>query len=223
LDIRASVSGRILANALANIVEQHAGDKKATAAALDAFASEKNVRRVRWAENLTVIPLVDRKSHRIYKGVVGDGNHCYELFVGKRDKWTGDVISKFTANSPGYQRFAASHEFRRSAYSGAPLVMRLIQGDSVRICVDGHERIYRVQRFTTGTIVLAFQWGAGDQERNPLHISGIEPVKRVSPSTLQNLRGRRVFVDILGRVFDPGFKDAAPNTGGRGRGAVSLG
>jgi CRISPR-associated endonuclease Csn1 len=222
-DIRRAVPDRHIAEAIAAIVEQSGTDRKARMAALDAFSEASNVRRVRWVENRSIIPLARRGSLQVYKGVVGDGNHCYEIFAGQNGRWTGEVVSKFTANGPEFQRFMCSDEYRTRAFSGHPLVMRLIQGDTVRVGVGERELVYRVQRFTDGTIVLAYHVGAGDQERNPLRISGIEAVKRVAPSSLQGLRARRVFVDILGRVFDPGFKDVAPNTGDRRRRAVPVG
>jgi CRISPR-associated endonuclease Csn1 len=215
-DVRTSVRGKWLADSLAKIVDTHGADKRSTRAALDAFGQLHGIRKVRWIENQTVIPVADRKHGRVYKYLVGDGNHCYEIFEGKSGRWAGRIVSRFVANGAAYRMFSASEEYRSRTFEGEPLRLRLIQGDCVRVHVDGLDRVYRVQKFTEGVITLAYHLGAGDQTRNPLLISGIKPVIRVAPSALQSLRGRRVFVDILGRVFDPGFKDVAPDTGSRG-------
>lgn len=214
-DVRNSLGDTWLAQALAGLVEAHQDDRKALRAALDEFGQRHGIRRVRWTESQTVIPLANHQTRRVYKYVVGDGNHCYEIFRGKDGKWSGRVISRFVANGPAYRSFADSGSFRHSTFDGVPLVMRLMPGDSVRVGVDGLELVYRVQKISEGIITLAYHLGAGDQTRNPLLISGIKPVRYVAPSALQSLRGRRVFVDILGRVFDPGFKDVAPDTGSR--------
>lgn len=215
-DVRDSVGGSWLANALADLVEAHQDDRKALRAALDDFGQRHGIRRVRWTESQTVIPLADRQSRRVYKYVVGDGNHCYEIFWGKNGRWAGRIISRFVANGAAYRSFIESENSRHETFDGDSLVMRLMPGDSVRVDIDGSEQIYRVQKISGGQITLAYHLGAGDQTRNPLLISGIKPVIYVAPSALRSLRGRRVFVDILGRVFDPGFKDAAPDTGSRG-------
>lgn len=215
-DIRASIPNKWLADSLASLVEANTGDRKALVSALESFGARNSVRRVRWRENLTVIPFSRRDGGPVYKAVVGDGNYCYEIYRGTGGKAEGRVISRFVANGPAYRRFCESPDFHRKAFSGDSLVMRLIPGDMVRLLVDGQDRIYRVQKITTGKITLAYHLGAGDQTRDPLHIPGILPVMTVSPSRLLALRGRRVFVDILGRVFDPGSKDATPNTGGCG-------
>lgn len=215
-DVRGSVGGTWLAQNLSGLIETHQSDKKALRAALDEFGQRYGIRRVRWAESQTVIPLANRKTGRVYKYVVGDGNHCYEIHMGRSGRWAGHIISRFVANGIAYRKFVDSEDFRHRTFEGESLMMRLMPSDCVRVVVDDRELVYRVQKISEGIITLAYHLGAGDQTRNPLLISGIKPVIYVAPSALRSLRGRRVFVDILGRVFDPGFKDVAPDTGSRG-------
>jgi CRISPR-associated endonuclease Csn1 len=215
-DIRVSIPNRWLADSLASLVESHAGDRKAQVSALEQFGVSHSIRRVRWRENLTVIPIARRGGGPVYKAVVGDGNYCYEIYGTASGAVDGRIVSRFTANGPEFQQFVRSPDYRTKAFTGEPLIARLIVGDMVRLPVDGQERIYRVQKITQGKITLAYSLGSGDQTRDPLHIPGIRSVITVAPSRFVALHARRVFVDILGRVFDPGSKDASPNAGSRG-------
>jgi CRISPR-associated endonuclease Csn1 len=213
-DVRKAVIGSWLSESIARLLETHHSEKRALAGALEEFGKRYGIRRIRWRESQTVIPIASRNSSGIYKFVVGDGNYCYEIYAGKNGKWASDgIVSMFMANGAAYRSFQSSVEYRSRTFSGSPLIMRLIPGDYVRVRVGDTDLVYRVQQITKGKIILAYHLGAGDQTRDPLHVPGIQPVMTVAPSSLQSLHGRRVFVDILGRVFDPGFKDAAPDTG----------
>ena len=222
-DIRKSLCDRQLAENIASFLEAHAVDKSARHAALEEMSKQRNVRRVSVRENLTVIPLGDRRTGLPYKYVKGDGNYCYEIWCGKNGKWTGKVESMFTANSPRYRIFSKSPGFHATSFEGHPLTMRLLVGDMVRVTMDANDVIWRVQGLTEGEITLTHHLAAGDATRKPVHIPGISPVMRVAPSKLQALRGRRVFVDILGRVKDPGFKDVTPDSRGGGKRPIPVG
>jgi CRISPR-associated endonuclease Csn1 len=211
-EVRESICDSHLAENVATALELHKDDKALRRGAVEDIGKAMNCRKVRWRQRETVIPIAGRQSNEPYKFVKGDGNYCYEIWADASGKWTGEVLSMFVANGPEFRAFASSPTYRSRAFSGHQLQMRLVVGDTVRMALDGIEPIWRVQQITKGTITLSHHLASGDATRKPLHIPGLDVVKRVSPSTLRTLQGRRVFVDILGRVKDPGFKDVAPDS-----------
>jgi CRISPR-associated endonuclease Csn1 len=202
------------AYAIAAILAQHSTDRAARRAAVEAYGKTHHLRRLRWTENLAVIPIADRRSGQPYKYVKGDGNYCYEIWADQRGNWTGDVVDVFTANSREYSRFAADGlRYRREARKGQPLIMRLVVNDVVAIESEHSRLLYRVQQISKGKVVLAYHVAAGDPTRNGFHIPEIRTVMTVAPSVMCGLKARRVFVDILGRVFDPGCCHAGSYSG----------
>lgn len=198
---------------IAGILESFGGDVTEIKRALSQYCSANRVHRVRWRENLKVIPIRNRADGDIYKYFKGDGNYCYELFVNEKGRWDGEIISTFVANQREYQSFMRDTErYRTTTSAGKMLVMRLRVGDHVAIEVSKNRLIYKVQKMSDGRIALAYHTASGDPFKNKRHIPGIDAAKSVAPSGLKALRGRQVFVDILGRVFDPGFADARPNS-----------
>ena len=212
-DIREHVADARHATAIASLVERHQGDKAKIKAALQMYSADTGVRRLRWKESLKVIPIRRRGNGSVYKFLKGDGNYCCEIHADNKGRWVGSVISTFVANQVSYRTFMQDKRgFMRFTFQGKPLVMRLIVGDHVAIETAEGRRIYRLQKMSDGQLSLAYHVAAGDPFKNERLIPGIEPAKRVSASTLKGLRGRRVFVDILGRVLDPGHDNAGTDS-----------
>jgi len=137
---------------------------------------------------------------KLYKG---GGNYCYEIFVGKKNKWTGKVISTFVANQGAYKAFMKDEKhFRQYSFEGEKLVMRLIRGDMVAIEEDGKRKIMRVQKMTQGKITLSEHFEANADARDRANTYSFTTL---APSRLQDKKGRKVFVNIMGYVLDPGF------------------
>lgn len=137
---------------------------------------------------------------KLYKG---GGNYCYEIYVGNNNKWTGKVISTFVANQGEYKAFMKDEKhFRQHSFEGEKLIMRLIRGDMVAIEEDGKRRIMRIQKMTHGVITLAEHFESNADAR---HRAKTFRFTTVAPSSLQAKKGRKVFVNIMGYVLDPGF------------------
>jgi len=211
-DIREHLADERHGRAIAELLERRGGTKADARAALEEYGRSTGIRRLRWVEQLTVIPIRDRRTGVPYKFVKGDGNYCYEIYETPAGQWAGELISTFTANQRDFlERMQDMERYRRETFSGKPLVMRLIVNDTVAIELDGRRLIYRVQKMSEGRIVLAYHAAAGDPTRNGVHIPEIpegRTVITVSPGRLQQLNARRVFVDMLGRVLDPGRRHA---------------
>ncbi len=140
---------------------------------------------------------------KLYKG---GSNYCYEIFVGEKGKWDGDLITTFVANQQRYRDFIKNRQvFRNYTFERKPLIMRLIRDDLIAIEMKGERQIMRVVQMSEGKIVLAAHYQANTDARNRDKGNLFRYITK-SPGTLRSLHARRVFVDALGRVKDPGFR-----------------
>jgi len=155
------------------------------------------VRRVRVTENLTVHPL-PRKG-RLYKAVKPDSNAFMDVFEMPNGKWQAVTVTRLAANAPDFQR--RHNELR--PHPAARRIARLFMGDMVAISEGGDRHIYRIQRLSSQQVVLSPHNEANADQRNR---DGDDPFKltRKSVNVLRKLRFRKIHVDILGRVRDPG-------------------
>lgn len=187
-------------------------DQKALERALIRFAEFgplqfRGIRRVRLTEPLSVIPIRDA-SGRAYKGYKGDSNYRYDVWEMPDGKWItawkdregvqqSSVLSMFDAHQPS----APSRP-----HPAARRVLSLHQGDTLAIERAGRTELMLVTQFwQNGQIRLVAPHEAGKlEERNK---SPDDPYKNFSPTCggLRTLKARKVGVDEIGRVRDPGF------------------
>lgn len=160
-----------------------------------------------------------------YKAYIGGSNYCIEIVRGANGKWSGEIVSRYESNRPEYQAFMAdTSRFRSQSFRDGDLVMRLIAGDTVAVQSHSDRHIYVVYviesdgrmtfaQTTQGNV--AKRNGAGGDlteigARDAVAIAmegplGSKTVLRTGADGLRGLSARRVFVDPIGRVFDPGF------------------
>ncbi|MCG2840651.1 type II CRISPR RNA-guided endonuclease Cas9 [Sandaracinobacter sp. RS1-74] len=159
----------------------------------------RGIRRVRLTEPLTVIPIRDATG-RAYKGYKGDSNYRYDVWELPDGKWLSDVVSMFDAHQPGE---------RPRPHPAARRVLSLHQDDIIAIEPDGGERrLMRVVKFgQSGQVTLAAPNEAGDLKRRDSASNDQDPFKYIAPTAggLKRARARKVGVDEIGRVRDPGF------------------
>lgn len=175
-------------------------------AALDAYSQRTGIRSVRTEERLSVIPIVDRVTGQAYRYVKGDGNYCYDIFREDNGRWSGDVVSNYDANRPGFKLDV------KTARNGKPLMMRLRKGDILKLEHEGRFWLMRIAKFSEGKIIMAEHVEANVDARNRSPESDFKYFQK-SPDALRPLAARVVGVDILGYVNDPGLKErpATPN------------
>ncbi len=164
---------------------------KEIASALQRWSDETGIRRVRIAERISVIEIPNPNRIR-GRAVKTDGNACFEVIrVGTG--WRDRVLSRFDAS-------------RNGAGSTADVVMRLFDNDLVLIEPSAGERqIMRVVKKSGGQLTLAEHHEAGDLKRRHSDAADLFRYVTVAGSKLKMLRARRVTVDHLGFVHDPGF------------------
>lgn len=163
-----------------------------------AFSEKSGIRRVRVTEKLSVIAIPDSP----FKAYKGDSNYAFEIFRDERGRWRENIVTTFQANR------ATSPEHLRDrllAMNGKPLVMRLCKNDLVAIEENDKRRIMRVVKFSPGMIALSEHCEANVDARNRDNDDSFTYVYKTAGS-LFTVRGRRVFVSLIGHVLDPGFK-----------------
>ncbi|MEM6639527.1 MAG: type II CRISPR RNA-guided endonuclease Cas9 [Pseudomonadota bacterium] len=142
---------------------------------------------------------------RPYKGYVGGANYCIEIVLTENGKWRGEVVSSYEANQV-VRRFGLAAGWKRlrdasMGLSGKPLVMRLMQDDTVEVKTDGGERvIWRLQKVSQ----------KGEMNFAPIHEANTsarasdksDPFKLISKRAepLRKADARQVFVSPTGQV-----------------------
>jgi CRISPR-associated endonuclease Csn1 len=148
---------------------------------------------------------------KAYKGYVGGSNYCMDIVCNDKGKWEGEPVSTFAAyqlvrslgNEAGLKRLRS----RTLSISGKALVMRLQNGDLVRMQVDGKIQTLRVVKMkSNGQMVFAPHNEANVDARNTSKDDAFAYVSKTAGS-LQNAQGRRITVSPIGELKDPGFKE----------------
>jgi CRISPR-associated endonuclease Csn1 len=141
-----------------------------------------------------------------YKAYIGGSNYCIEIVRLSSGKWAGEVISTFQANTREYQDFMKDKvAFHHSSFSGTPLVMRLVADDTIAIEEDGARRIMRLCKMDSDGPMYFAAHNEGNVAARSLDKSTEFSMLKKNANPLRDLQARRVFVDPLGNVLDPGF------------------
>lgn len=169
--------------------------------ALANFAEKAKVRRVRLLKReADVIPIAG-KDGVPYKAYVPGDNHHIDIYAPPGGgPWRGEAATVFEVNQPGYApRWPREHP-------GARLVMRVHKGDLMRLLHEGREQVMRVVRLevAAGRLRLAGHREGGELEKR--HADPDDPFRWTFAAfgQLERRRARKVSVDVLGRVSDPG-------------------
>lgn len=172
-------------------------DGKDLSAAVRAFADRpgpyQGIRRVRIIEPLDVIEIKDLNG-KAYKGYKGDSNQCYEVWKLPDGKFAPWVISTFDAH----------HGDTGRPHPAAKRALRLHKNDMVRLESSKFGPVIAtVEKFNVNGQVsmVAHNEGNADQryrkDKEDIYI-------RMQASALMAAGARRVIVDEMGRVNDPG-------------------
>lgn len=177
---------------------------KAFMQALSAFAESRilpdgsknpyhGIRRVRLQEKLAVIPIRDGTG-KAYKGYKPDSNSRYEVWRLPDGALTHQVVSTFDAHQ--------DEDIR--PHPAARRLLRLHKGDMVRLDSSKFGPVVAtVEKFDGNgmmELVPHNEANASDRyrkEKEDLYI-------RLRPNSLKKAGARRVIVDEIGRILDPG-------------------
>ncbi len=143
-----------------------------------------------------------------YKGYVGGSNYCIEITLNDKGKWEGRVISTFEAYQIARRDGAQKLRNPKVAHNGAALVMRLVNGDTVKLEIDGFAQVMRVVKVNgnNGQIFMAPVNEANVDARNSDKQDDFAYTSKYAGS-LQKVRARQVTISPIGDLRDPGFKE----------------
>ena len=158
------------------------------------------VRRVRVCEQQTVIPIGDARTEKPYKGYMPGSNAFADVWRMPGGTWQMVVVPTFHANQPGFK----TEDFR--PHPAAKRLMRLHIDDMGSFGEGPERRVVRVRKMWTEkggrTLVVLDEHNEGNVDGR-VRKKEMRENKYSAQQLLQ--RGfRKVGVDELGRVLDPG-------------------
>jgi len=168
-------------------------NEKQAVAALEAFSAKNNIHKIRTQERLSVAEI--RNPHREKgRAVKTDGNAYAEILRGPKG-WTDHIVTRFDHG-------------RNKETSPLPVVMRLFDNDVIRIeDENGKSRLMRLVKKTKGMLTFAEIYEAGNLKERDASKDDPFRYMTVAGSRLRSLKARRVTIDLLGFVHDPGFNE----------------
>lgn len=181
--------------------------KQAVAKAAEDLAATEpwlGIRRVRLlAKEADPIWLVGPDGD-IYKGLIAGDVHHIDIVALPDGRWAGRAATLFEA------RRTALPDGRAAPYvpaNGERFVMRLHKGDLVKLEHDGRMRVMRVARLEPANNRLRMVEHVDAGELDKRHADPDDPFRWliVAFDKLRTRKARRVTVDPLGQVRDPGF------------------
>lgn len=161
------------------------------------------VRRVRVVEELSVVAIRDRKTGRPYKAYKPDGNAFSDIYELPNGRWTAVTIRRFDANQPDFDPV----KFR--PHPRAKRVMRLHIDDMAAVGEGENRRILRIVKMSGQTITMADHFEAGALKARDADKGDPFKYFQKSAGELRKVGFRKVGVDPIGRITDPGPRGAA--------------
>jgi CRISPR-associated endonuclease Csn1 len=178
--------------------EQKKSGAKELKAALAQFAAERGIRHVRLLKTESAYVPIRGDDGRAYKAVSTGDNHRVEIYEMPDGEWGAEIISVFDANQEALGRY--SPRWRREN-PAAHHVATYFKNDLVRLSVDGQDRTMRVVSIWEKYLQLAPHNETNLAER---YRTGEFKWAFANYEKLKELRARKITVDVLGRVHDPG-------------------
>lgn len=182
----------------------------------------ENGKRQRETKTRTVIPFSstqDKDRHGVdehglpknYKGYVGGSNFCMDIVRNEKGKWEGEIVSTFTAyqlvRELGKVEGLKRLQSKTQSLSGKPLVMRLQNGDIVKMQIDDSWQLMRVVKMgSNGQMFFAAHQEANVSDRNGDKEDSFVFTSKTAGS-LEKTNARRVTLSPIGELRDPGFKE----------------
>ena len=155
------------------------------------------LRRVRLEETLQEKARVEvsNQEGRPYKAYKGDSNHCYEIWRLPDGKIKPQVVTTFEAHQPSAEK---------KPHPAAKRLMRIFKRDMVMLERDGETIVGYVQKMKqNGSIFVAphTEANADARDRDP---KDDFKLIHLGAGSLVKAKARRVIVDEMGRLRDPG-------------------
>lgn len=156
------------------------------------------VRRVRMTEDLNVVPIKDRRTGKLFKSYKPDGNAFADIYRLPNGRWKAVVVRRFDANQPDYD------PAQDRPHPAAKKLMRVHIDDMVAVDDGGKRRVLRIVKMSGQTIVMADHNEAGALKSRDADKEDTFNYVSKSAGALRDMGFRKVGVDVLGRLTDPG-------------------
>lgn len=130
-----------------------------------------------------------------FKAYKGDSNHCYEIWRLPDGKIKPQVVTTFEAHQSGAEK---------KPHPAAKRLMRIFKRDMVMLERDGETIVGYVQAMHVANgLYIAPHTEANADARNR---DKADPFKflQIGAGPLYRAKARRIFVDEMGRLRDPG-------------------
>ena len=165
------------------------------------------VRRVRVVEEQRVIPIADKKTGKHYKGYLPGGNEFADIWRLRDGTWQMVVVPTFDANQPGFdiERFRPKDKKTGKPDPVAKRLMRLQIDDMGALGMGTERRIVRVRKMWTSKSGVFVVLDDHNETNVDARVRKKEmKVNQYSARQLKQQGFRKVGVDEIGRVQDPG-------------------
>ena len=171
--------------------------------ALRDFGDKHDIRRVRLLKKEQGVIKIADGAGEPYKALSPGDNHHVDILALPDGSWTGWGVTVFEAN----QHNGEAPPWKE-AHPAARRMARICRGDLLKLDAPKGDEIMRVVRLepVAGRLRLAGHLESGNLEKR--HADPEDPFRWTfaSWSRLKEWQARKVHVDVLGRVRDPGFK-----------------
>ncbi|MCY4260674.1 MAG: type II CRISPR RNA-guided endonuclease Cas9 [Rhodobacteraceae bacterium] len=172
--------------------------------ALRDFGEKHDIRRVRLLKKEQHTIKIADSTGKLYKALSPGDNHHVDILALPDGKWVGWGVTVFEAN----QHNGEAPPWKET-YPAARRMARICRGDLLKLDSPKGDEIMRVVRLepVAGRLRLAGHLESGNLEKR--HADPEDPFRWTfaSWSRLKEWRARKVHVDVLGRVRDPGFRE----------------
>ena len=166
------------------------------------------VRRVRALEvqNL-LVPIQGRRSKRTYKLLAYGENHRLDLWRLPDGTIKPEVVNILDAARELSTRGGSRGNPAGRPHPAAKLLMRLHKGDAVALGNGAERKLFVVKGIWANIVEFAQPNEAGSLGTRDRDISDPFKMLRMAPGTILSKAVRKVFIDPIGRVRDPGPLD----------------
>lgn len=158
------------------------------------WCRERNIRRIRIVEKLSVIP-IKNKYGKIFKAYKGDGNAYMDIYAHPNTgKWMGEIVSRFDANNSKGKYFIPLWQ---KDFPALKRKMRLRINDILCLTESGEEKLYRIQKISKDEIIIVPLREANVDARNRDKNDVFKFVSK-APSALQKSQACKVHISPTG-------------------------
>lgn len=175
-------------------LDSHSEEFKTHKKAIASFSAESGVRSVRIEVAMSEPVLISDAAGSVYKAFRGNSNEYLNVYECDNGKWHGEVVSTYEAHASG------------SGLKKKPVAkpkMRLHKNDMVAMGEGEARAIYRLAVMSR-SVTFCEHFEAGklrDRDKDP---SDPFSYLRLSVGRFKEVGLRRVAIDCLGRILDPG-------------------